>query len=134
MKRERVHYFNMGPWPYHVGFTTCAEAFAREMRRLKIDNANGHLNKGANATTHHLVKDGGASIAIISMEPPRRGVSRECYASMLAHEAVHVVQEMRDQLGDLGREAEAYIVQRIVLQGLQIAWKTGRIPVHVPLA
>jgi hypothetical protein len=33
---------------------------------------------------------------------------------------------MRDDLGDLGREAEAYLVQQIVQEGLQIAWKTGR--------
>lgn len=132
MKRERVHWFNMGPWPYFVGFTTDGDAFAREMRRLKVPADPSHINKGANATTHHLTKDCGNSIAIICLEPPRPSISRECYASMLAHEATHVVQEMRDQLGELGREAEAYIVQRIVLEGLQIAWKTGRAPIHVP--
>jgi hypothetical protein len=65
-------------------------------------------------------------MAVIVMCPPSRKASKEQYASLLAHEAVHVVQEMRDKLGDLGSEAEAYLVQQIVQEGLQVAWGTNR--------
>jgi hypothetical protein len=73
-------------------------------------------------------------MAIIVMCPPSRRASKEQYASLLAHEAVHVVQEMREKLGDLGSEAEAYLVQQIVQEGLQVAWKTGRTTVKTPSA
>jgi hypothetical protein len=96
------------------------------MRRLKVREPNGFFkNAGSNATTHFF-NSNGQSLAIICMEPQDRKRSKEQYAALLAHEATHVVQNMRDDLGDLGREAEAYLVQQIVQEGLQIAWKTGR--------
>lgn len=125
MKLERVHYLNTGPWPYYIGFTTEEGAFQREMKRLRVRDAGPGVRSGSNAATHHLVSDSTA-MAIIVMCPPSRKASKEQYASLLAHEAVHVVQEMRVKLGDLGNEAEAYLVQQIVQEGLQVAWKTGR--------
>lgn len=116
----------MGPWPYFVGFTTDEEAFQRELRRLKIRTPTQAVNDRANATTHFLVRDGGSSAAIIVMPKPTRQMSREQYAALVAHEAVHVLQDMREGLGKLGEEAEAYIVQGIVQESLQVAWRTGR--------
>jgi hypothetical protein len=114
-----------GPWPWYIGFTTDEDAFQREMRRLSIKDAGPGVNAGSNASTHHLVS-GSTNAAIIVMHKPTRQASKEQYAALLAHEAVHVVQEMREKLGELGREGEAYIVQQIVQEGLQIAWATGR--------
>lgn len=116
---------NTGPWPWYIGFTTEEAAFQREMKRLGIKDAGPGVKPGSNAATHHLI-NGSTNCAIIVMCPHSRQASREQYASLLAHEAVHVVQEMRDKLGDLGSEAEAYLVQQIVQEGLQIAWKTRR--------
>jgi hypothetical protein len=122
-----IHYLNLGPWPGYVGFTVSTEAFEREMRRLKVKGAGPAIsNSHSNATTHFL-NSNGSSLALIVMEPPSRKISKEQYAALLAHEATHVVQEMRDNLGDLGREAEAYLVQQIVQEGLQNAWNTGRV-------
>jgi ribosomal protein L30E len=121
-----IHYLSMGPWPWYVGFTTSEDAFQREMKRLRVKDAGSGTRQGSNAATHHLV-NGSTNMAIIVMQPPSRRASKEQYASLLAHEAVHVVQEMRAKLGDLGCEAEAYLVQQMVQEGLQAAWNTGRV-------
>lgn len=121
----QIRYIDMGCWPYHVAFTPDPAEFDREMRRLKIKDQRA-LNHRADATTHFLVHDGHSPIAIIVLPYPKSRVFKEQYAAMLAHEAVHVIQDMRDQLGELGCEAEAYIAQQIVQEGLQQAWKTGR--------
>lgn len=122
----RVRYFNTGPWPFYIGFTTCPDAFAREMRRLKIKEPVRALNERAAATTHFLFNHD-TSMAIVVMPRATRGKSKEQYAALLAHEAVHVAQEMRERLGDLGHEGEAYLVQQIVQEGLQLAWATNRV-------
>lgn len=122
---KRIHYLNTGPWPWYIGFTTDEAAFQREMKRLKVKDAGPGVKSGSNAATHHFV-NGSTNMAIIVMHPPTRKASKEQYASLLAHEAVHVVQEMREKLGELGLEAEAYLVQHIVQEGLQVAWNTGR--------
>lgn len=125
-KADRIHYLNLGPWPGYVGVTTSAAAFGREMKRLKVKDADTFIkNEQSNATTHFL-NNHGSNLAIICMQPQSKRHSNEQYAGLLAHEATHVVQEMRSNLGDLGSEAEAYLVQQIVQEGLQQAWKTGR--------
>lgn len=126
MSRQRIHYLNTGPWPWYIGFTTEEAAFQREMKRLRVKDPGPGVKSGSNAATHHLV-NGSTNMAIIVMCPPSRRASKEQYASLLAHEAVHVVQEMREKLGELGSEAEAYLVQQIVMEGLQVAWNTGRV-------
>ena len=122
---KRVHYLNLGPWPCHVGFTTSDDAFQREMKRLRVKDAGYYLGPNANASTHYLRSASGERVTIVCA-PPKKGRSKEQYAALVAHEAAHVVQDMREGLGDLGREAEAYLVQHIVQEGLQIAWSTGR--------
>jgi hypothetical protein len=125
--RERVRYVDLGIWPYFVGFTLSEAAFQREMRRLKIDRAIEWVTAGgSNATTHHFSREGN-NLSILCFQPPRRRFSKEQFAAMVAHEALHAVQEMRDCLGDLGREAEAYTLQTIVQDVLQVAWSTGRL-------
>lgn len=123
---ERVRYLNLGPWVYFVGFTTDEAEVDREARRLRMPGPIETV-PGAAATTHIFTREGHPGTAIIRIVPPSRRQSREQYAAMLAHEAVHVVQDMRAMLGDLGKEAEAYLVQFIVQSCLQIAWKTGRV-------
>lgn len=134
MARPRVYYMHTGPWPYYIGFTTDPDAFAHEMKRLKVvDDNDGFIkNAHSNATTHFL-NNKGSHMAIVCMEPFKRSRTREQYAALLAHEATHVIQDMREQLGPLGSEAEAYLVQQIVQEGLQIAWKTGKAARKAPI-
>jgi len=129
---KRVHYMNTGPWPYYIGFTTDEAAFAREMRRLKVGNVDFFGSAHANATAHFL-RNNGTCMAIICMAPKQRRITKEQYAALLAHEATHVIQDMRESLGDLGKEAEAYLVQQIVQEGLQLAWNTGKATRKVPV-
>lgn len=125
-----LHYFNLGPWPFYVGFTTSEAAFAAEMKRLKIGQEVAYLGRErANATTHFF--NGTDMVCAIIAAPAfnARKHSREQYAALVAHETAHVVQEMRNELNNgehLGNEAEAYLAQQIVQECLQIAWNSGK--------
>lgn len=127
---EDLHYLNLGPWPYYLGVTTSPKAFSREMKRLKIGNDIPFFGRvNANATAHFFqVKS--KSCAIITVQPfDKKTVTKEMFAALIAHEAMHVVQDMQEQLAgskSLGVEAEAYLIQQIVQEALQIAWKTGK--------
>lgn len=127
---EDMHYIHTGPWPVFVGFTTSEKAFAAEMKRLGVDeNIQFSAHSRAGATTHYLVKDRHLC-CIITIEPYSRRVSREVYAALVAHEAMHVVQEMQRELNkgkSLGDEAEAYMIQQIVQEILRIAWGSNMV-------
>lgn len=138
MSKPRIHYLNMGPFPVFVGFTTSPADFHHEMKRLDVaDPPSSHLGReSANATTHYLTSPNNKLTCIIVMPPHKRnGATREQYASLLAHEALHVVQEMRSELNQnepFCRETESYLVQQIVQECLQIAWKTNRVRSTAP--
>ena len=126
---EGIRYFNMGPWPVFVGFTTSEEAFAKEMERLKIEGVNFLARERSHATVHILERSGSLTF-IIAIEPfnPRRA-TREMYAALIAHEAMHVIQEMQTELAKgetLGKEAKAYLIQQIVQECLQDAWASNK--------
>lgn len=83
----------------------------------------------ANMTTHILVNRGTLCF-IIAAQPPSRKHSKEQYAALIAHEALHVVQEMQRELArgeHFDDESAAYLLQHIVQHCLQEAWNTGRI-------
>lgn len=124
-----IAYLNMGPWPVYVGFTTSEDDFQREMKRLGVEGSIDFLGHGRAHATTHTLENAGSLCIVIAMEAPTRKRSREQYAALLAHEAVHVVQGLRDELSrsePLGHEAEAYLVQQIVQECLQMAWDTPR--------
>lgn len=125
-----IFYYNLGAWPNYLGFTTSEEDFGKEMKRLGFEKDDVKFlgSERSNASTHFFTRRG-KHLTIICMEPPSRAISKEQYAALLAHEAVHVIQEMQAELAggkSLGHEAEAYLVQQIVQEGLQRAWSTGR--------
>lgn len=118
-----ITYFHMGAWPVYVGFTMSREAFAKEMKRLSCPDVD-FVNPGATATMHTFVKDGTAT-CIIAFDK-QKGRSPEQEAGLIAHEAIHVAQELWERIGEHhpGREAEAYLVQQIVQCCLQEVWAT----------
>lgn len=124
-----VKYFNMGMWPIYVGITTCEKAFGLEMKRLKIEGVNFLARERATATTH-IFEKGGSLCFLIAIEPfSARRRSREAYAALIAHEAMHVIQELQKELAhgqSLGIEAEAYLMQQIVQEGLQWTWRSNK--------
>lgn len=126
----KVHYLHPGPFPVHIGFTTDERAFNREVRRLGIEGDVPFLaSEIASATTHYFRNSHGSLCCIITMPPYGDDKSREQYAALLAHEALHVVQQMRElNAGDpFDRETEAYLLQMIVQDCLQIAWGSNNV-------
>lgn len=125
-----IHYLNLGPWPCYVGITTCEKAFATEMKRLKISDVNFFGRTTAGATTH-IFNNANTICCIITIIPfNARKQSREQYFAMVAHEAMHVIQEMRKELAQgesLGDEAEAYLIQQIVQEAGQFIFRTNKV-------
>lgn len=122
-----IAYFGMGPWPIYVGFTDSPKAFRKEMKRLKVANPPEFiLNSHSNATAHTLEFEGSLT-TIITMEPAK-GKPVEQVAALIAHEAVHVAQQLWEHIGEdrPGREAEAYLVQMVTQCCLEVALATGR--------
>lgn len=119
-----IKYFNMGQWPVYVGFTTSAKAFRREIKRLGVDVSVDFLARsGANASTHFLERENETPCIIITIEKRgKRTISQ--YAALVAHEALHAMQEMHRNLNrgnSFGDEADAYLLQSIVQSCLQEA-------------
>lgn len=125
---KTVEYYGMGQWPIFVGFTTSRKAFKREMKRLSVSPCPEFLvNDRSNAATHFFTHEG-QTTCIITMNKPEANRPVEQVAGMIAHEAVHVAQELWENVGERepGKEAEAYLVQMITQCCLQDALETGR--------
>ena len=132
-----VKYFNMGMWPVYVGITTCEKCFNKEMKRLKLKDVPFLARENANATTHFFDKPGRATAILITIRPfDKKRNSREQYAALIAHEAMHVVQDMQRRLArgqSLGDEAEAYLIQQIVQECLQWIWRSNKVRSTEPM-
>lgn len=109
----------------HVGICFNEKDFHRELKRLKVPPAqwSSWLTQDALATTHHLTSEKGsrASIVCIPIKPEMEGID---VATLLVHEAVHVLQEYLDYIGEtsVGRETQAYAIQNISAR-LMIAYR-----------
>lgn len=125
----------MGQWPVFLGFTMSPDDFAEAVKRLEVKEDVPFLGRpGANATTHTFERRGALTF-IITLQKPARRLSKEQVAALIAHEAMHVVQQMTRELAQGLRfddESEAYLLQHIVQHCLQIAWDTGRVRSTVP--
>ena len=71
------------------------------------------LNTQSNASTHFF-SGGGETIAVVSIRPENNLDIRQTHA-LLCHEAVHIWQEIKDDIGEgsPGVELEAYAIQGI---------------------
>jgi hypothetical protein len=129
--KPHIEYYNMGQWPLFVGFTTSEKAFKREMKRLQV-SIPFIPNERSTAAAHYLERGGDLTV-IITMRPCK-GKPVEQIAGLLAHEAVHVAQQLWENIGESkpGREAEAYLVQMITQCCLQDALKTNRVRKEAP--
>ena len=132
-----VKYFNMGMWPGYVGITTCEKSFQKEMKRLKLKDVPFFASDSANATTHFFDRRGHATMALITIRPfDKKRNSREQYAALIAHEAMHVVQDFQRRLyrgQPLGDEPEAYLIQQIVQECLQWVWRSNKVRSTEPM-
>lgn len=93
--------------------------FHVELKRLKIPVGQWprFVGEGAHATTHSFVKGDGSLACIVTLEhdPEREPI---VVVGLLVHEAVHVWQAARDNMGEKnpGIEIEAYSIQWIAQQ------------------
>lgn len=126
-----IKYFHLGQWPVYIGFTTSPKQFAKECERLSVKDVQFTARTGAGATMHSFENTkNGSLVCIITIGKFDENIhSREQYAAMIAHEALHVVQEMRNVLNrsrPFDDECEAYLTQYITQECLQVAWRSGK--------
>lgn len=129
-----IRYLNMGPWPGFIGLVFDEKAFQAEMKRLKLPREVKMLSHSrAGATLHEFVSPTGTCVWMLALGPVK-GRSKEQIAGLVAHEAVHIIQFMSAELGDLGKEGEAYLVQMVVQEALRILWKSNKVRCLEPSA
>lgn len=125
-----MKYLHLGPWPGFIGLCFDERVFQKEMKRLDVRTKVDFLgSERAHATFHHFVSGKGDSIYLLALGPVR-GRTKEQIAGLVAHEAVHIIQQMQEDIAlgkSLGHEAEAYLVQMIVQEALQSLWKSNKV-------
>lgn len=100
----------------HIGICFSERDFHRELRRMKVpaNQWSSWLTEGALATTHHLTSEKGSRASIVCI-PIRKDWEGVEVAALLVHEAMHVLQEHFEYIGEtaVGRETQAYAIQNI---------------------
>jgi len=114
---KEICWIHCGPYPVEVGFTMSAKALRAEFKRLgdpipKGEELNG---KAANAIVWHATPSGSWNRHCVCYLPKvPAGVTEVQVAAMLCHEALHIVQQVWERMGEIVRcEAEAYLLQHI---------------------
>lgn len=90
--------------------------FLAAKKTLGVECADPLLEGNLHACVHSYQNQAGELVCIVGVSLDAcRQMDGIAIAALLAHEAVHVWQHVRDRLGpgDLGREMEAYAVQNI---------------------
>lgn len=101
--------------PIYYTLCTTEKDFQRELKRLDVDRQSWPAfmaSKTANASVHFLENEG-KTCAIVCIAPIDRDPVE--VAGLLVHEAVHIWQEARDDVGERSpsSEFEAYAIQHI---------------------
>ena len=98
--------------PY-LGFCQSERVFKKELKKLGVKGRVDFVSEGAGATTHYFEKDD-ETIIIVCIDKDL-SVSAAQYAALIAHEAVHVWQWMRDDMKEKepSAEFEAWAIQSI---------------------
>ena len=132
---KAICWIHTGPFPYYIGVCCHEPSFRRKMEKLGIEPPE-FIAENSNAMTHYGRSEKDSAFAIITIRTPSKaGVSPEQYAALVAHEAVHVVQHMKETLSpnhDFGAEPEAYLVQMIVSEALNFLNDTGMTNTYSP--
>ena len=113
--------------PYCYGLCRTEAEFQQELKRLKIPRSDWPefmATTHANATVHFFEKTGDIGrCAIVCLQSSKGFTKAQVYAC-LAHEAVHIWQAIRDDIGEKypSSEFEAYSIQAIT-QNLILAYE-----------
>lgn len=102
--------------PYYYGLCLDEADFRRELKRLKVPKDQWPpflASQSANATAHFFERDSERS-CIITLGSTKGHSIAQIHA-MLVHEAVHLWQEIRSDIGEKqpSSEFEAYAVQAL---------------------
>jgi hypothetical protein len=115
--------------PYYYGLCLSEKDFRKELKRLDVPKdgwprflASDH----ANATAHFFESSNGALSVIVTLGGTK-GKSIAQIHALLVHEAVHIWQAIRENIGEKSpsSEFEAYSIQSIS-QGLMQAFKDAK--------
>lgn len=103
--------------PYCIGVCKSEDQFNRELKRLKIppNQWPDWIGIGNDGKTHFFEKDDKRDSACIVCIRARKGLRKSEMIGLIIHEAVHVWQAIRDEIGekDPSQEFEAYSIQTI---------------------
>lgn len=107
--------------PYCFTLCTSEKLFAKALKHLRIpkkDRPEFVLNWHSNGTAHYFENRANQTKSAVVCIRGFEGRSPVEIVGLLAHEAVHIWQEIRDTLGEHApsREFEAYSIQNIVQQ------------------
>lgn len=114
-----VRYIHPMMFPVHIGYTASEDEYRKEMKRLGVKDAPPFAE--LSAATHTYSKGDSLTIIVCYRESEDRTPAQ--VASLIAHEAVHVWQQIMKHIGcsNAGQEIEAYGIQYItqcILSGL----------------
>lgn len=100
--------------PIYFTICTSEKIMQAELKRLKIKDSFPHVSPGADATTQFFRNDNENEIAIVCFYDYRNHSTERNHA-LIVHEAVHIWQKIRDDMGEdkPSAEFEAYSVQMI---------------------
>ena len=100
-----------------IGLCLDEKAFKNELRRLKVPKAErpSWLSEGKNGKVHFFKQSKGHNQCCLVCIGGRKGRKRSEIDGLLVHEAVHVWQHIREDIGDYepSSEFEAYSIQNI---------------------
>jgi hypothetical protein len=112
--------------PCSVGFCLDEKTYIREMKALHVKEFSPFILPGADATVHHFENPKTLPVSLVCVDGSVKR-SMASFAGLIAHEAVHVLQEVKRAMRETepGAEWEAYTVQFILIEILH-AWKKVR--------
>ena len=103
--------------PIYIGLATTEKQFKSALKKLKIpknDYPDFLKSPHANATAHFFTCEGKEAV-IVCIHKKHKGISRIQVDCLLVHEAVHIWQAIRENIGEKypSHEFEAYSIQSI---------------------
>ncbi|WP_284076271.1 hypothetical protein [Herbaspirillum aquaticum] len=102
--------------PYFIGLCLDEKQFRKTQKAMGIPRKDwGEMVKpGADATCHTFIKGDGSLAAIVTIGPHQGKTIQQVHA-LLVHEAVHIWQNIRREIGEdsPSKEFEAYSIQSI---------------------
>lgn len=114
-----VHYVDLGPWPPALYVIGNKRAYGRFVRSMCGKNAKDCTPfPPANGGACQKMEDGQNCVFIITVGAHTDVIE---LAGTLAHEATHAMRWIFEHVGETspGTEAEAYLVEHIVRNGLK---------------